>query len=491
MIKILRQSELQNKIGVVVGTRPSIIKMGPIIKELEKRKMNYFVIHAGQHYSYNMDKKFFLDLELPEPKYKLDHIKNCKLHGEQTGEMIKGIEKILIKEKPKTVLVCADANFNFAGALAARKLGLSSESSYRFERGIDINNVDFASLRATNLILKLAGGKLFLSVNTTKPKTKKKTLIVKIEEANRILGTNYSLMEIKRSLDSLHLFTSKIGKTAVKADIPSFRIDINQPVDLIEEIARVSGYENIPVKLPQVIPQDIDIDSDWVKTRITRDIILSQAANEVITYSLISRNLANLFGYQNSQLTTIVNPLSNQQEVLRPSIIPGLISCINYNINQKQKDIRIFEIGDIFKARKEKRYLSLAYYGKEFNILNLKGALELILQRFGISNFEFIKSHSEHPFFQKEISLSLVVHSIRHDINDATKISNGENEKIIATLGMIKPHILEKCDIKDIVFCGGFTMPTFPSSYKQVERDLQALQVCMDLACLQLLPASS
>lgn len=122
--KILTRNELTSKVCVVVGTRPSIMKMGPIIKELQRRRIDFFVVHAGQHYSYNMDKKFFEELELPEPRYRIDCVRHCRLHGEQTAEMIKGIEKILIREKPRVVLVCADANFNLAGALVARKLGL-------------------------------------------------------------------------------------------------------------------------------------------------------------------------------------------------------------------------------------------------------------------------------------------------------------------------------------------------------------------------------
>jgi UDP-N-acetylglucosamine 2-epimerase (non-hydrolysing) len=121
-LKILAEKDLTDKICVVVGTRPSIIMFSPIIRELERQKLNYFVIHTGQHYSYNMDRKFFEDLELKEPEYKLDTVKNCHFHGEQTAEMLKGTEKILIKEKPKVVLVGGDANTNLAGGLAARKL---------------------------------------------------------------------------------------------------------------------------------------------------------------------------------------------------------------------------------------------------------------------------------------------------------------------------------------------------------------------------------
>jgi UDP-N-acetylglucosamine 2-epimerase (non-hydrolysing) len=124
-LKILRDKELENKVCVLVGTRPSIIKMGPLIKELSRKNIKYFVIHAGQHYSYNMDEIFFQELMLSKADYKLSSVKDFKLHGEQTAEMLKGIEKILIKEKPKIILVCGDANFNLAGALAARKLHIN------------------------------------------------------------------------------------------------------------------------------------------------------------------------------------------------------------------------------------------------------------------------------------------------------------------------------------------------------------------------------
>ncbi len=110
------------KVCVVLGTRPEIIKMSPVIRELERRKIEYFVIHTGQHYSYNMDRVFFEDLELPEPDYKLDIGEKYHTHGSQTGEMIKGIEGILMKEKPDVVLVEGDTNSVLSGGLTAVKL---------------------------------------------------------------------------------------------------------------------------------------------------------------------------------------------------------------------------------------------------------------------------------------------------------------------------------------------------------------------------------
>lgn len=108
------------KISIILGTRPEIIKMSPVIRECEKQNLDYFILHTGQHYSYNLDKLFFEDLELPAAKYNLDV--GSGTHAEETGKMLIGIEKVLKKEKPDVVLVEGDTNTVLAGALAASKL---------------------------------------------------------------------------------------------------------------------------------------------------------------------------------------------------------------------------------------------------------------------------------------------------------------------------------------------------------------------------------
>lgn len=122
--KFVQDSD-NNKTCVVVGTRPGIIKMSPIIAELNDREAESFTIHAGQHYSYNLDGKMFEDLRLNKPKYRVEGVEDTSTHGGQTATMLEGIESILLDEKPQNVLVCGDANFNLAGALAARKLRLN------------------------------------------------------------------------------------------------------------------------------------------------------------------------------------------------------------------------------------------------------------------------------------------------------------------------------------------------------------------------------
>lgn len=110
------------KIAIIVGTRPEIIKMSPIIRECQSQSLNFFILHTGQHYSYRMDKVFFDDLNLPDPDYNLDV--GSGNHGEQTGKMLAGIEKILLKEMPSVILVQGDTNTVVAGALAASKLDI-------------------------------------------------------------------------------------------------------------------------------------------------------------------------------------------------------------------------------------------------------------------------------------------------------------------------------------------------------------------------------
>jgi len=139
---------MKNLIMLIFGTRPEIIKLSPIIRELEKRKENYILLHTGQHYSYEMDKIFFEELELPEPDYKLDIGVKAKTHAEQTGLMLIEIEKILIKEKPKIIIVQGDTNTTLAGALSARKLNSikiahveAGLRSYNWEMPEEINRI--------------------------------------------------------------------------------------------------------------------------------------------------------------------------------------------------------------------------------------------------------------------------------------------------------------------------------------------------------------
>lgn len=184
MKTFLNEGELAAKVCVVVGTRPSIVLMSPVIKELGHRGLPHFVLHTGQHYSPNMDQVFFDDLELPPPHYNLESVRHCTHHGSQTAEMLRGIEEILLSERPLIVLVGGDANCHLAGALAARKLHMrvghveAGERSYHWHMPEEHNRViiDHISdyLFATNakaqdnLARESVRGEIFITGN---PKT--------------------------------------------------------------------------------------------------------------------------------------------------------------------------------------------------------------------------------------------------------------------------------------------------------------------------------
>lgn len=169
------------KISIILGTRPEIIKMSSIVRELEERSLDYFVLHTGQHYSYNLDKIFFEELELPLPKYNTDV--GSGTHAEETGKMLIGIEKVLQKENTNIVLVEGDTNTVLAGALASAKLHIKVghvESGLRsFDRGMpeEINRVitdhisDFlfapTNVAKENLLNEgISDNKIFITGNT-------------------------------------------------------------------------------------------------------------------------------------------------------------------------------------------------------------------------------------------------------------------------------------------------------------------------------------
>ena len=169
------------KISVVVGTRPEIIKMSPIIRECERLQLDYFILHTGQHYSYNMDRVFFEQLELPEPRYNLDV--GSGSHAEQTGTILMGVEKVLLQEKPDVVLVEGDTNTVLAGALAATKLHIDVghvEAGLRsYDRSMpeEINRIltdhcsDFLfapTIKSKETLLKegISDNKIFITGNT-------------------------------------------------------------------------------------------------------------------------------------------------------------------------------------------------------------------------------------------------------------------------------------------------------------------------------------
>lgn len=292
-----------------------------------------------------------------------------------------------------------------------QKIGLQSESAYRFERGVDPAAAKTASLVAQELICKIAAGKPcgYKSLGTAGYSQ----LQINLSAAyvNKVLGTAMPVVKIKQILSKLGLEIKVKAKNILAVKVPSFRQDLKLPIDLVEEVARIYGYAKIPQTFPAVRP----CPGAWNKEDIISGIkntLRSLGLHEVITYSLVDRLLLERCAINApAQLVEILNPLSKDQEVLRPSLLPSLVRCLTRALDQQQEQVNIFEIADVFFGKdnsvQEEPYLGIALSGvnsflikqglvkDEVTLLHLKGILENLFNKLGIKDFDF-KRRDEH-----------------------------------------------------------------------------------------------
>ncbi|MFA6130340.1 MAG: phenylalanine--tRNA ligase subunit beta [Candidatus Omnitrophota bacterium] len=292
---------------------------------------------------------------------------------------------------------------------ARQKLGLQSESAYRFERGVNLETAKIASLAAQELICKLASGKPCGYKSSASPKPSGALINLEPEYVNRILGANIPALKIKKILNGLG-FDSKIRlKNRLVVKVPGFRQDVNLPIDLVEEVARIYGYTEIAQTLPAIKP-NVNIGGKRDIASYIKNVLIGLGLHEAITYSLVDRDLLAKSGIkQGVQPVEILNPLSKEQEVLRPTLLPSLIRCLTYNLDQQQEYVNIFEIADVFSYGvnsaqgrvQESLSLGIALCGMrsfltrqglikdEVTVLHLKGILESLFNKLGIKDYDF------------------------------------------------------------------------------------------------------
>ena len=325
---------------------------------------------------------------------------------------------------------------------ASRKLGLSSDSSYRFERGVDFEGVQRASVRATQLILEQAGGTSthYAQAGLNKSPFVRKPVMISVERINGYLGTTISATKIKSILTSLEFKVIAQGKN-LKVTPPSFRSDIHQDVDIIEEIGRVMGYDTLPTSLPTVPTTQINVHAPRQLRNRMREILIGQGLNEAITFTLMSEEDLKRSGWKDIKALSLVNPLSLDQAIMKPSMLPSLLSVARGNINKGQKDIRLFELGKVYTVQaKEKEVAAFIFSGnhafdwrsgkKAVDIFDLKGSLQHVFARLNLD----------------QISVQKQTYDI-FDAQESTTVFSGKKE--IGCLGKISRDILRAWDIKD------------------------------------------
>lgn len=237
---------------------------------------------------------------------------------------------------------------------AGRSLGLSSDSSYRFERGVDLENGDRGAQRAISLILDIAGGQLkaYKDVFPKRKKSAARKIRISQDEIKKLLGAeSFPAGKTKTILQKLGFRVSMKGKS-LQLIPPSFRGDIKEGVDIIEEIARIIGYDNVPVSLPLVRVQNIQPVGNYVFKKGLKHILSALGLNEIISYPLVGKSPLEKSLVDHLPRISVKNPLTLDQQFLRPILLPSLLAILRGNFNHGQKGVHIFEIGNnYFPAR--------------------------------------------------------------------------------------------------------------------------------------------
>jgi phenylalanyl-tRNA synthetase beta chain len=358
----------------------------------------------------------------------------------------------------------------------SKALGLRSESSYRFERGADVGICDWASQRAAQLILETAGGQLADGVVDAYAKpVESKRVTLRHHKVNELLGITLQPQEMEFYLGQLGLKVANrkarpVGETGpvepTAFQIPTWRVDLKREADLIEEIERLHGVDKIPATPPRGAIGANAFDSVYDQISEVRRILAGLGLNEAQGQTLISRPEAR--NSKDEEMVALANPLSSDMDVLRPSLLPGLIHSLQHNVTRKNYDVALFEIGRVFwsadshvrensrqsenadkavRAPCEERRIAVALTGQrslnfwsgedrdaKFGVFDLKGMLEEFLEHFDIRGVTFTRRAESTAMFLESATIAL-----------GGKLLLGE-------VGQLSPALAKKYDLRDAVF---------------------------------------
>lgn len=302
---------------------------------------------------------------------------------------IKGGKRAEVDSHTKNIIIEA-ANFN--GSVirkASKKINLKTDASWRFENRIDSNLTEEAINRAAYLIKNIAGGDIAGGLVDFYPQ-KSSPLKIKINEAQikGLLGVNIAPKEIRKILEKLGFGVTGGAKTFT-VSVPSYRLDICLPEDLLEEIGRVCGYEKIPAVFPvvSIAPPQRNLEIFWQD--MIKNILKEAGFFEAYNYSYIGGREADVFDYKKEEMIEILNPVSIEQKYLRPSQIPNLVKDAASNLKYFDS-VKIFELGKIFlRPKTEKKMLTAVISRPNANDLFFegKGIIDSLLKKLGIIDF--------------------------------------------------------------------------------------------------------
>lgn len=298
----------------------------------------------------------------------------------------------------------------------ARAYGLHTDASHRYERGVDWQLQKEGIERATQLLLEIAGGEAgpVIEALSTEHLPSLCEVILHHAKVNQMLAFDMPADEIEAILMRLGMGVTQQEKGCWKVAVPSYRFDISIEVDLIEELARVYGYNNLPVKLPNAALPFTPDDESKVSVKAIRHTLAALGYQEAVTYSFIEAGLQEQFDDVH-QAIALANPISAEMAVMRTTIWPGLVKALQYNQNRQQSRVRLFETGQCFVPTKgeleQKEYVAGVMAGPRYpegwsgkpesvDFYDIKGDLEQILDLGGAGySFQFVPGQHKalHP----------------------------------------------------------------------------------------------
>lgn len=389
------------------------------------------------------------------------------------------------------------AYFNPSSVRAtAKALGINTEASYRFERGADPEAVLAGLDRAAQLIAELAGGTVCKGIVDVYPGEKPlRKIQIRPNRVNFVLGTEIEAAEMEQILSRLG-FDVEASGSAYQVTIPTFRSDITREIDLIEEIARVYGYDNIPTTLPK---GDIPVPAPDPKVEVRRRLkrfLLAAGMMEAVNYSFCDPNcFEKIRLVPDSPLRDAVplrNPLSPEMSLLRTTLIPGLLENTQHNRNHQINTIGLFEIGSVFVRDSDQKeperiagilagQIGDGIYGNPYrspDFFDIKGLVEGMLEVCGITEYTLQKTDMPtfHPGRNAEVLLE---------------------EMSVGTFGEVHPEVLENYDLPYKAYLFEFDLEVLVNAavfakrfepisiYPKVERDLA---IVVDKAVLSNMP---
>lgn len=253
-----------------------------------------------------------------------------------------------------TTSLFLEAAFFTPAAIAgqARSYGLHTDSSHRFERGVDPQLAEQAMHRATSLILEIAGGQAgplsIVSEQNALPEAPQ--ILLRANRIKRVLGIEFEAAEVEEHLTRLGLGVTRTAEGWL-VNVPSFRFDITIEVDLIEELGRLYGYDRLPQTRPEIQVLPGSISEKQLATERLQNLLVDRGYFEAITYSFVDPAIQKHFADSEVEPIKLANPISADLSVMRHSLWPGLVQAMVYNLNRQHDRVRLFEVGRVFRGQ--------------------------------------------------------------------------------------------------------------------------------------------